>query len=225
MCCRFQLVAPSEALTEHFGLQFDEAPARKNIKPAQPITIVRIHPAIFGKRQVALTLWGFIPSFAKLPDPTRAMFNARAEGIWEKPSFRHASARRRCLIPATGFYEWEHYGQSRIPWQFGVKGEQVFSLGGIWEQWNGASGEEIETCAIITVAPNETMRRVHNRMPLIIHPDNYEKWLNCEHCFADELAALMTPYPSEQMTATPLESGLPDDFPTARDLFTPEDLL
>ncbi len=227
MCCRFQLVAPAEELIDFYDLGFEPAPPRQNIRPCEPITIVRTHPYVFGKRQSSLVLWGFIPAFSKLPDLSRAMFNARSETAWEKPSFRHAAARRRCLIPATAFYEWEHYGKNKIPWSFRVKDEKVFSLGGIWEQWTGPNGEEIDSCAILTTAANPLMKKIHDRMPVIIHPDNYSAWLDSEKCFADDVAALLAPYAADEMSAEPLQNGIPDDKGNAEgdSLFDPKDLL
>ena len=134
-------------------------------------------------------------------------------------------ARRRCLIPATAFYEWEHIGGAKIPYAFSVDGQNCFGMGGIWETWSGPNGEEIESCCIITIPANKTVGRIHPRMPLIIHPDDYLAWLNPDLYFEDELRPYMQPVPSEILKsekAPNMQDPMQFNTPT---LFEPEDLL
>lgn len=203
MCGRFQLVSPAPVLEEHFGVAFaPPPPPRLNIAPTQPVSIVRMNPHVFGRRETVPVLWGLIPPFVRDLESHTLMFNARAEGLHDKPSFRHAIARRRCLVPATAYYEWEHYGGQKLPWAFAIADQECFAMGGIWEIWSGPNGEEIETCAIITIAANELVRPIHARMPLILHPDDYGKWLSHELHFEDELTPYMQAVPPQFMTKT-----------------------
>lgn len=175
MCGRFDLVAEGEEIATLFDLAVrpNLAP-RYNIAPTQPVL------AIFRQnrqeRELTHFRWGLIPSWAK--EPSMNLINARAETVAEKPSFRSAFKRRRCLIPATGFFEWQKVGKKKQPVRIVPSAESLFVFGGIWEYWQGADGSELMSCAILTTAANETIRPIHDRMPIFITPADFDLWLD-----------------------------------------------
>jgi len=175
MCGRFALHASPEVVALQFGL--DSVPAftpRYNIAPASQVLVVREDGA-------AMVRWGFVPRWAKSVNgrpPTGAgMNNARAETVAEKPSFREAFRRRRCLIPASGFYEWTLEGKLKQPYYIHPAAGELFALAGLWERWEGRGGP-LETCAVITTEPNSVMVPIHERMPVIVDAANYGNWLS-----------------------------------------------
>ena len=210
MCGRFTLYASPELLAELFDLA--EAPPlapRFNIAPTQPIGLVRIDP-IHKRRAWALAAWGLIPSWSKDPSIGARMINARAETVPEKPSFRAAFRRRRCLIPASGFYEWQAQGKSKQPYYITPADGGVFALAGLWEQWTSPDGSELETATILTVEPNELMAPIHNRMPLILAPEDFGVWLGRGSeetpSALSQLHHLFQPFPAEAMQARPIST-------------------
>jgi len=205
MCGRFTLTASGDTLAETFDL--DEAPTvspRYNIAPTQPVAAVRLSPDA-GKRELTFLHWGLIPSWSKDTQIGSRLINARAETITEKPSFRTAFKRRRCLIPASGFYEWQRQGNQKQPVYVQAQHGTVFAFAGLWETWHGADGSEIESCTILTTEPNELMRDIHNRMPVIIEPADYSMWLDPGPNPEDALH-LLRPYPADQMIASPVST-------------------
>ncbi len=176
MCGRFALVATGEEVAEHY--QLPEVPfvvPRYNIAPTQPVAAVRLNPA--GEREFTFFQWGLIPSWAKDPSMGSRMINARAETAAEKPAFRAAFKRRRCLLPATGFYEWCAVdGRKQPMYIHGAEGG-IVSLAGLWEVWSSPDGGLLETCTILTTTPNTLMEPIHNRMPVILEPADYSTWL------------------------------------------------
>ncbi len=151
-------------------------PPRLHVAPAQPIAIVRMAE---GRRRFALARWGFIPSWIKEVKAGRPVINARGETAMEKPTFRNAFRRRRCLIPADGFYEWLGDVPGRkIPYFVERPDQALFAFGGLWEHWLGADGSELETALILTVAANRELAEIGGRMPLIIAPDDFQAWLD-----------------------------------------------
>ncbi|RIK39457.1 MAG: hypothetical protein DCC55_18065 [Chloroflexi bacterium] len=210
MCGRFTLNASPEQLAELFDLP--EAPVtvpRYNIAPTQPVAVVRINPQSKA-REWALVQWGFVPSWAKDPSLGAKMINARAETVAEKPAFRAAFKRRRCLVPASGFYEWQKRGTRKQPYYITQRDETPFGLAGLWEFWQGADGSALETCTILTTDPNELMEPLHNRMPVIIAPEDYGMWLGSGGDDSpqelDQLRHLLRPYPAEAMRAYPVST-------------------
>lgn len=205
MCGRFTLAASGETLAEAFNL--DETPAvapRYNIAPTQPVAAVRLSPDS-GKRELTFFHWGLIPSWSKDPQIGSRLINARAETVTEKPSFRTAFKRRRCLIPATGFYEWQRLGNRKQPMFVQAREGEVFAFAGLWETWHNGDGSEIVSCTILTTEPNELMRGIHNRMPVIIEPADYTMWLDPGPDPEDALH-LLRPYPADQMNAWPVST-------------------
>ncbi|HMN27542.1 MAG TPA: SOS response-associated peptidase [Caldilineaceae bacterium] len=210
MCGRFTLNASPEQLAEIFDLP--ETPVvepRYNIAPTQPVAIVRVDPQS-KRREWALTYWGLVPSWSKDISIGAKLINARADTAPEKPSFRAAFKRRRCLVPATGFYEWQKQGSRKQPYYITMRDEQPFGFAGLWEVWHGADGSELESCTILTTEPNELMATLHNRMPVIIAPEDYADWLGSggdeKPQALDQLRHLLRAYPAEAMQARPVST-------------------
>ncbi len=204
MCGRFSLAAKTQQLAEAFaGVEFPAGVSpRYNIAPTQPVAVI----ANTGQNKLDFFLWGLIPSWAKDPAIGQQMINARAETLAEKPSFKAAYRRRRCLILADGFYEWrkEADGKTKTPLHIGLESGQPFALAGLWERWASPMGDEILSCTIITTSPNELMAAIHNRMPVILPPEAYALWLDPAERAATELAPLLRPFPAELMHAYPV---------------------
>ncbi|MGY6411565.1 MAG: SOS response-associated peptidase [Alkalilacustris sp.] len=176
MCGRFTLTHPTEAL----ALLFEAVPAndlppvpRYNICPTQPVAAV-ISEA--GTRRLAALRWGFVPGWYERPSGGPLLINARAEGIAEKPAFREAARARRCLIPATGFYEWTEEGGARQPWYIHGAAGLPLAMAGIWQVWE-RGGIRLVTCAVVTCAANATLAPLHHRMPVFIAPEDHALWL------------------------------------------------
>jgi len=200
MCGRFALKAPPRTIQEHFQLPetVDLAP-RYNIAPSQAVAVVRQLPGK-SSRQLDMLHWGFIPFWAKDMKIAYRMINARAETLVQKPAFRAAFKKRRCLIAADGFYEWAHSGKAKQPFYIRLKKEGILSFAGLWESWNSPYGSIIESCTIITTVPNELIKPIHDRMPVILHPEHYEAWLQ-DSTQEKRLQELLAPYSAEQMEA------------------------
>ena len=195
MCGRFVITSAPEALRKLLGYKEQpNFPPRYNIAPTQPIPVVRFDR---GERHFALMRWGLIPSWVKDPKQFALLINARLEGIAEKPSFRAAMKRRRCLIPADGFYEWQKRGKTKQPYFIRARNRTPFAFAGLWETWTDRDGGEIETAAIVTCAANKTLTPVHDRMPVIVLPEQYDAWLDSDKIDAKQAAALVGPAPED----------------------------
>lgn len=203
MCGRFALATPPEALRQLVDfsgrLNF---PPRYNIAPTQPVSIIRAAP----QSEMALVSWGLVAPWLlaeQVGDKSaRPQINARAETVMEKPSFKNAFRRRRCLIPADAIYEWDRkIGQ---PYRIHRQDEQPFFMAGIWEIWTGADGSEIESCAIITTAANDALSDIHHRMPALIEPHAAADWLQTAETQAEKLHPLLGDAPQAAFTATPI---------------------
>jgi putative SOS response-associated peptidase YedK len=208
MCGRFTLHTSPEVIAQQFELP--ETPMlapRYNIAPTQPVAIVRV-PEAGPAREWALVHWGLIPSWSKDPSMGARMINARAETVEEKPAFRAAFKRRRCLLPADGFYEWRSMGKSKQPYYISLRDGSPFALAGLWESWTSPDGGVIESCTILTTEPNELMATLHNRMPVIIDEPDYGLWLGSGGDASKEelgvLPHLLRPFPAEAMTTYPV---------------------
>jgi putative SOS response-associated peptidase YedK len=204
MCGRFTLSSPPESLAQLFELE--EVPSlapRYNIAPTQPVAVVRLsleHEA----RRLDLLRWGLIPPWSKDPSIGSRMINARAETAAEKPAFRGAFRHRRCLIPADGFYEWAKEGSRKQPFFIQVTGDRPFALAGLWETWQPAGGEPVESCTILTTDANALLRSIHERMPVIIGPADYALWLDPTVVEPGRLQPLLTAYQAEAMSCFPV---------------------
>lgn len=200
MCGRFTLRTPASELVEIFELvRSPELEPRYNIAPGQPIGIVRPGAETFA-REWALVRWGLVPSWAKDDKIGYRMINARGETAAEKPSFRAAFKRRRCLIPADGFFEWQRTSsKKKQPYFIGLEDQRPLAFAGLWESWTSPDGGELETATIITTESNSLIAPLHDRMPVILAPDEYGVWLDHEIESKELLTGLLDPYASEAM--------------------------
>ncbi len=203
MCGRFTLRTPAHTLAKAFGVpELPNLRPRYNVAPTQDVPAVR-RAGDGAARELAMRRWGLIPSWAREPGIGSRMINARAETVAEKPSFRSAFRRRRCLVPADGFYEWQKTpGGAKQPFHIHLEDDAPFAIAGLWERWQPPDGEAIESCTLITTGANELLRPIHDRMPVILAPADYDAWLDPEPAPAEELKALLRPYPADEMTAT-----------------------
>jgi putative SOS response-associated peptidase YedK len=202
MCGRYTLKTPVEALAREFGVTGplpDLAPSY-NVAPSRPVAAVLSGG---GDRRLELLRWGLVPAWADDPEIGSRMINARAETAHEKPSFRKAFRERRCLILADGFYEWQKVPAGKQPFHVRMKDGRPFAFAGLWETWN-REGEEVRSCAIITTEPNDLMAEIHNRMPVILSPEDHDFWLDPDVGDVEPLRALLAPYPPEEMEAYPV---------------------
>lgn len=215
MCGRFVLISSMDALAQQFALDPVVAEAspslhpRYNIAPTQPVAAIRLDPAT-GERELTHFRWGLIPSWSKDIKIGSRLINARSETVADKPSFRAAFKRRRCLIPADGFYEWQRKGNKKQPIYVHSNEDQPFALAGLWEVWHSAEGSVIESCTILTTEPNELMQPIHNRMPVIVEPPDYALWLDpgpnpqvARHLLRSYPAAKMATYPVSTLVNSP----------------------
>jgi len=197
VCGRFSLIANPDELASHFEIDFEPDlefastwEPRFNIAPSQPVTTVYV-PEGSASRAIVNRRWGLIPSWAKDPKIGNRQINARAETLAEKPAFRKALERRRCLIAADGFYEWSGPARSKQPYHIALEDQSVFGFAGLWECWRDPEGHEIESCTVITAAANTVLGELHSRMPVILDPAHYEAWLDPTNRSAAELLALL----------------------------------
>lgn len=206
MCCRYVL------LQEHTGdllarlgvlLEKGALPAsRYNLSPGTRIPAVRHRD---DARELTALHWGLVPSWAR--DATTPVVNARAESLAGKPSFRDALRSRRCLIPASGFYEWAVHGRTRSPWFFRLRDGRPFALAGLWESWRSHDGSVLESCAVVTTAPNALMAPVHHRMPVMLDgPAAWDAWLDPDLTGPSSLTPLLRPLDAGTMTASAVSS-------------------
>ena len=199
MCGRFVLTATPEELQALFGyLDGEDFPPRYNIAPTQPIAVVRM---LHGARRFALVRWGLVPGWVKDPREFGLMINARSESAATNGAFKGALQYRRCLVPASGFYEWQkREGKRTQPYLLRPRNGGIVAFAGLWETWMGADGSEIDTACILTTAANDTVAPIHNRMPVIVSPGDFERWLESH----DGVADLLHPAPDGLMEAIPV---------------------
>ena len=204
MCGRFTLFEPDKVLSKEFGVSsIPPLSSRYNIAPSQPGVAVRTVAAGSG-REFALLRWGLIPSWSKDPAIGNRLINARAETAQEKPSFRNAFKRHRCLIPTNGFYEWQRLERGKQPYFVRMRDDRLFAFAGLWDRWESPDKGVIETCTILTTAANAVLAPIHDRMPVILPPAEYARWLDPALLNTDSLAPLLVPFPPEDMLALPV---------------------
>ena len=218
MCGRFTLVSPFVAVTERFhaAAPQDFRP-RYNIAPGQDVLCVIRD----GENRIEHLRWGLIPFWAKDPAIGNRLINVRAETVAEKPSFRSAFAKRRCLVVADGFYEWRPEGKRKVPVYVFLKSKKPFGFAGLYENWKDPGGREIRTCTIITTEANDLVRPIHDRMPVILPEGVEDRWLDPSEGSRERLQAILTPYPAGEMAAFDVTSIVNSAAHDAPDCITP----
>jgi putative SOS response-associated peptidase YedK len=202
MCGRFAQKSPAKKITKKFKVE--EVPPlveRYNVAPTQSVLVVR-EP---DEREAVFLKWGLVPRWAKDPAIGNRLINARAETVTEKPSFREAFARRRCLVPLDGFFEWSRRGDRKRPFYFHMRDGEPFGIAGLWERWEGEGGP-LETCTLLTTEANELLAPYHDRMPVILRPEDYEAWLDVGARRPELLTPLLRPFPHAEMAAYPVSA-------------------
>lgn len=199
MCGRFVANIPVDELKKVFNLvEIPQLDARFNVAPTQLSAVVRNK----GDRNLLdLLKWGLVPGWSKDLSFGSHLINARSESVAEKPAFRHAIKYRRCIIPTSGFYEWSHYDGKKQPYFIQMVDYSPMCLAGLWESWKAPDGSEMETFAILTTAANKLVATIHDRMPVILHPDAFALWLSHNMHDPDQLQQLFQPFSATEMTA------------------------
>jgi putative SOS response-associated peptidase YedK len=191
MCGRFVITSPPAAIRQVFGyVEQPNFPPRHNIAPTQPVPVVILDQ---GARHFRLMRWGLIPSWVKDPRKITLMINARSETVEHKPAFKNAIRRRRCLIPADGYYEWQMVAERKRPLFIHRRDGGLFGLAGLAETWTGPNGEELDTVAVVTAPASADLAVLHPRVPVTIRPDDFARWLDCSSDDADDAMALLVP--------------------------------
>ncbi len=205
MCGRYTLYSKGEDIAAHFGLlNVPELSPRFNIPPGGPILAVR---SLLGQREATFLHWGLTPAWVKAdahgqPERRYSLINARAETAAEKPAYRAAWRQRRCLVPASGFYEWQNHNGHKRPYYILHAEQPLMAIAGLWESWIGPTGESLESCALITTAAHPDFAGIHTRMPLIVDPGNYDAWLVGNHTDTD----WQTPFDASQLRWYPVST-------------------
>ena len=219
MCGRFTLATPGQTIAEAF--QLAAAPdlrERYNIAPTQSVAAVR---AGASGRELVMLHWGLIPSWSKDAAIGARMINARGETVAEKPSFRAPFRSRRCLILADGFYEWKRVGAGKQPYHIRRIDRRPFALAGLWDRWAPPGGDPVESCTIVTTAPNEVLAPIHDRMPVILPPESHALWLDPEVREKERLQELLQPFPASLMYAFPVSPRVNNPRNDDRDCVAP----
>jgi putative SOS response-associated peptidase YedK len=202
MCGRFSFDIPPELLAAIFGLSgVPEFTPSYNVAPTQMSPIVR---QVSDHNSLELMKWGLVPPWAKDPAIGSQMINARSETVAEKPAFRHAIKYRRCIVPASGFFDWGHEGKIKKPYYFRMRDGRPLGLAGIWEEWKAPDGSPLDTFSILTTTSNRLVAPIHERMPVILAPDDYPTWLNKHLTNPEQLKPLYQPFPADLLEAYPV---------------------
>jgi putative SOS response-associated peptidase YedK len=209
MCGIFTFAIPPELLAEIFGVTvFQDLPLHDTIAPGQHAPIIR--DAATDGRYMSTARWGLVPHWTKDLSIGNRMINARCETVHENPSFRIAIRARRCIVPASGFFEWATTSTGKLPHYITMRERSPLAFAGIWDSWKTPEGEVLETCAILTTTANSLMAVLHDRMPVILHPTEFDLWLDRSMNNPEKLQRLYQPYPSELMqeweVSTPVNS-------------------
>lgn len=199
MCGRYSITKPIDAVRRVFVVESAvNFPPRYNVAPTQDVPVVRL--STDGKRELAMLRWGLIPRWAKDETIGSRLINARADTVAAKPSFRHAFKKRRCLVVADGFYEWQEVDGSKQPWRITLASDEPFGFAGLWELWKSPEGQVIESTTIITTDANKALHPIHHRMPVIVDRKDHATWLGSDTPAA-RLQALLLPYHDEFVRA------------------------
>jgi putative SOS response-associated peptidase YedK len=207
VCGRFRVARHKQIIEQHFDAGSDESDwiPRYNIAPAQPVAVIRQHPKE-PRREFSLMRWGLIPSWARDMSGGARMINARSETAATTPAFRDPLQSRRCLIPADGFYEWQRTAPGKQPFCFEVNGGELFAFAGLWDRWKDPSGKWMKSCSILTTTANAVTVAVHNRMPVILDPADYDVWLDPGMTNVGAVSGLLKPFDPGQMRSYPVSS-------------------
>ncbi|WP_159881641.1 SOS response-associated peptidase [Paenibacillus puerhi] len=216
MCGRYTLAADIAEIMDMFGIDelAYEYSENYNVAPSHRIAGIVEHN---GKRILKGFHWGLVPYWAKDIKIGYKMINARAETLLEKPSFRNLVSRKRTIIPADGFYEWMKIGKDKQPYRFQLKNKGLYGFAGLWDEWASPTGEQLQSCTIITTTPNELVADVHDRMPVILDTEEVAVWLSSEKD-TDCLQTLLRPYPAEKMIKYPVSQSVGSVKNSGRDL-------
>ena len=206
MCGRFTLRTSAKEIAQLFDVTVPDFGPRYNIAPTQDVAAVRFNP-YKDKREFVFLQWDFVPFWADEPKTKYSMINAKAETVADKPSFRAAFQKRRCLILADGFYEWQKRDGKKQPYFLHMKDDPPFAFAGLWEHWQG-DDEEVESCTIIVTEANDLLEPMHDRMPVILAPDDYDFWLDPGIGDKERLQKLLRPYSSDEMEAYPVSTPI-----------------
>jgi putative SOS response-associated peptidase YedK len=200
MCGRFSIAKERDEIEDRFEIHIDPAMFTKNYNaaPSQILPIITNEE----QEQASFHKWGLIPHWAKDETIGNKLINARGETIAEKPSFRDAAEKRRCLVVSDGFYEWQRSGGEKQPYRITLADESLFTFAGLWESWKAEDGRDVRTFTIITTEPNELMKPIHNRMPVMLTPDNERVWISDESL--EDVMHLLKPYDEKEMNAYPV---------------------
>jgi len=218
MCGRFSNSAKRESYEREFKVGKLNAAVfkpRYNIAPSQMIDVIR---ELENECELSQVKWGLVPHWSKDDEIGNRMINARAETLSEKPSFREAFKKRRCIIPASGFYEWKKKGLGgggkKQPYYFYLPEKEVFGFAGLWEEWlDKSTGEVLETCTIITTEANEVLEPIHDRMPVILKAEDYDQWLDPKENNSERIQRLLIPYPAKEMSSHAVSKNI--NYPDA----------
>lgn len=203
MCGRYSNLTPTEAMRRIYQtvIGLPNVPPGYNCAPSQSLPVVRLAPE---GRELVLMRWGLVPAWSSGPDQMKfSTINARAETVADKPAFRAAFRSRRCLVPADGFYEWRTEGKRKRPYRFTLTDGRPFAFAGLWDRWHGKNGETLESFTIIVTDANPLVRPIHDRMPVILPPAAWPRWLDPAQPAPGDL---LTPYPADDMAATAVSS-------------------
>ncbi len=205
MCGRYRLSRRKQVVEEYFASPSEEEDwnPRYNIAPTQLVATIR---QAGSSRMLSSMRWGLVPSWASDTSIGSQLINGRSETILDKPAFRDSFRARRCLIPADGFYEWRKSGKERQPFHFGMKDKSLFAFAGVWDCWKSKAGQVVESCSILTTAPNDLLEGVHDRMPVILPRRHYQAWLTAPATEAERLAELLLPFDASLMHRYPVSS-------------------
>jgi len=217
MCGRYLLTDPSQALAERFKVPElpDSNPPRHNVSPTQLMPVIT---RAGDSNQVELMSWGLIPSWSRKP---KGFINARSETAATQPSFRQAFKLRRCVVPASGFFEWKKTASGKLPYLLKVKGQELFGMAGLYDTWAAPEGQPVKTYTILTCGPNELTAPIHDRMPCILKPEEEDLWLTPEDGDPRWLQRFLAPYPAEQMEAFMVSRAINDPANDSPELIRP----
>lgn len=222
MCGRFTSLLSPELLAVIYQIFPPEnMTPRYNISPTQQVLTIR--EASDGSRLLSTTRWGLVPHWAKDLSIGNKMINARCETVHEKASFRQAIRNRRCIVPASGFYEWAATPDGKIPYYITTRDGSPFSFAGIWESWKNTDGQELETFSILTTSANSLMSSIHDRMPVMLHPTDFDRWLDPESTDPQQLQHFYQPYPSDLMQLWPVSTLVNSPRNDSPDCIVPAD--